>query len=70
MKKQLASMGWHTVTIWECELKATKREKTLESLAFTLNKIFLQDFRVKQYEIPEKKSMVAVEDISNDYKYD
>jgi len=70
VKKQLASMGWHTVTIWECELKATKREKTLESLAFTLNKIFLQDFRVKQYEIPEKKSMVAVEDISNDYKYD
>ena len=70
VQHELAAMGWHSITIWECELKPKVREKTLESLAFTLNKIFLQDFRVKQYEIPEKKSMVAVEDISNDYKYD
>jgi DNA mismatch endonuclease (patch repair protein) len=42
-QRQLAKMGWHSITVWECELKADKREKTLESLAFTLNHIFLQD---------------------------
>ena len=34
---RLAEMGWHTIVIWECELKPAVREKTLESLAFTLN---------------------------------
>ena len=58
-------MGWHTITIWECELKPKKREKTLDSLAFTLNKIFLQDHRIKQYIIPEKESVMAAEDIAD-----
>lgn len=42
-QKALAKMGWHCVTVWECELKPNKREKTLESLAYTLNRIYLQD---------------------------
>lgn len=42
VQHELAAMGWHSITIWECELKPKVREKTLESLAFTLNKIFLQ----------------------------
>lgn len=40
---QLAEMGWHCITIWECELKPKKREETLDSIAFTLNHIYLQD---------------------------
>ena len=40
-------MGWHCITIWECELKPKVREKTLESLGYTLNKIFLQDRSIK-----------------------
>ena len=40
---RLAEMGWHTIVIWECELKPAVREKTLESLAFTLNHIYLED---------------------------
>jgi len=55
-------MGWHSITIWECELKPKVREKTLESLAFTLNKIFLQDHSVRRYEIPEEEPMMAAED--------
>ena len=39
-------MGWHCITIWECELKPSKREETLKSLVFTLNKIWLDDHRV------------------------
>ena len=42
-QRKLAAMGWHCITVWECELKPSKREETLESIAFTLNHIFLQD---------------------------
>ena len=62
VKRQLASMGWHCITIWECELKAAQRENTLESLAFTLNRIYLQDHSVRRYEIPEEEPMMAAED--------
>ena len=30
--KQLNALGWHVITVWECELKKDKREKTLEYL--------------------------------------
>ena len=42
-QRKLAEMGWHCITVWECELKPSKREETLESIAFTLNHIWLQD---------------------------
>jgi len=44
-QKKLAAMGWHCITVWECELTPKKREETLESIAFTLNHIWLQDRR-------------------------
>lgn len=46
-KRRLALMGWHCITIWECELKPKVREQTLSSLAFTLNHIFLQDHSLR-----------------------
>lgn len=54
VQRKLAEMGWHCITVWECELKPARREQTLESLAFTLNHIFLNDHRVKRYEVPEE----------------
>jgi DNA mismatch endonuclease (patch repair protein) len=63
VQKELASMGWHTITIWECELKPDRREKTLRSLAFTLNRIFLQDRTVKPYEIHDEQPMMAAEEL-------
>lgn len=62
VQRKLAQMGWHSITIWECELKPSMRERTLESLAYTLNKIFLQDHSVKPYDIPEPQPMMAAED--------
>lgn len=61
VQKKLASMGWHSITIWECELKPGKRDATLESLAFTLNHIFLEDHKPRKYVIPEDNeySLVA-----------
>ena len=46
-QKELAKMGWHCITVWECELKPTVREKTLDSLSFTLNHIYLKDHSLK-----------------------
>ena len=68
VQHELAAMGWHTITIWECELKTGKREDTLKSLAYTLNKIFLQDRTVKQYEVLEEEPMIAAEDVPATYK--
>jgi DNA mismatch endonuclease (patch repair protein) len=42
-QQRLAAMGWHCITVWECELKPQRREETLDTIAFTLNHIWLQD---------------------------
>ena len=62
VQQELAAMGWHCITIWECELKPKVREKTLESLAYTLNMIFLQDHSIRHYEMPEEEAMMAAEE--------
>ena len=63
-QKRLAEMGWHCITVWECELKPSKREATLKSLAYTLNKIWLEDHAVigKPYELPEEEMLKAAEE--------
>lgn len=62
VQQKLASMGWHSIVVWECDLKPSKREKTLESLAFTLNHIFLEHHKVTRYELPEAPMVMAAED--------
>jgi len=49
-QKKLAAMGWHCITVWECELTPKRREDTLESIAFTLNHIWLQDRRCQMFD--------------------
>ena len=68
VQHELAAMGWHSITIWECELKPKVREKTLMSLIYTLNKIFLQDRTIRRYEIPEEEPMMAAEDVTATYR--
>lgn len=61
-QRKLAEMGWHCITVWECQLKPSVREKTLEALAFTLNRIYLEDHSVvKRYKRPEEESAMAAE---------
>ena len=57
-QKRLAEMGWHCIIIWECELKSSKREETLKSLVYTLNKIWLDDHQaiVTSYPKPEEEN--------------
>ena len=52
-QRKLAEMGWHCITVWECELKPSKREETLESIAFTLNHIWLQDHQARVTAYPQ-----------------
>ncbi len=42
----LAEMGWHTIVVWECQLRPAVRRQTLESLDYTLNHIYLEDRRI------------------------
>ena len=52
-QRKLAEMGWHCITVWECELKSAVREATLDSIAFTLNHIWLQDHGAKTISYPK-----------------
>ena len=61
VKKKLAAMGWHCITVWECQLKPAIRDNTLNSLVYTLNRIYLQDHSVKCYELPEEDCAMAAE---------
>ena len=62
VQEKLAIMGWHCITVWECELKKDKVKRTLEALAFTLNHIFLQDHSVSYNPIIEDNKNMAAED--------
>ena len=61
-QRRLADMGWHVIVVWECELKPQKREATLASLAFTLNRIFLQDHSIRYPTITPETSIAAEPD--------
>lgn len=59
---RLAAMGWHCITVWECQLKPKIRMQTLESLAYTLNSIFLADRKVKAYQLSnDEEGLMAAE---------
>lgn len=62
-QRRLAQMGWHCITVWECELRPAVREMTLQALAHTLNHIFLDDHHVKRmYVAEEDEHWVAAEE--------
>lgn len=65
VQHELAKMGWHSLTIWECELKPNKREATLEALLYTLNRIFLQDHSIRTYRLPEEEHSLRVAENNN-----
>ena len=66
-QRQLAYMGWHCITIWECQLKPKIRRQTLESLAYTLNYIFLEDRKIKTYEISETNDILMAAEPEMEY---
>lgn len=72
-QRQLAGMGWHCITVWECELKPNVREQTLKALAFTLNRIWLEDHAAGIGTYPrleESGGLMAAEERSSVSGYD
>ena len=75
-QRKLAAMGWHCITIWECELRPKVREQSLDSLAYTLNHIWLEDRkrckmadrRSKMYQQPEEDYLMVAEEIGNEIR--
>ena len=63
-------MGWHCITIWECQLKPKIRVQTLESLAFTLNHIFLEDRKIKTYTTSEDEDIPMAAESEVEYTND
>ena len=59
-QKALAAMGWHCITIWECQLRPAVRHQTLTSLEYTLNQIFLQDHSVRYSMLEEEGALDKV----------
>ena len=71
-QRKLAEMGWHSIVVWECELKPQKREGTIDSIAFTLNHIWLKDHGAKtipysNYEEEDIQMPMAAEKTSETY---
>ena len=58
-------MGWHCITIWECQMKPKVRQQTLNALEYTLCHIFLEDRRVKSYETTEEEYGMVAEPIES-----
>ena len=58
---RLATMGWHCITVWECELAPARREATLQSLAFTLNRIYMEDHAVRYKSVDDGSLDMAAE---------
>jgi len=59
---QLREMGWHCITVWECQLTPKQRQQTLSSLEFTLNHIYLQDHAKRYTPLEETLPMAAEEE--------
>lgn len=59
-QRQLASMGWHCIVVWECQLRGDKRDETLKSIEYTLNRIYLED-RSIHYVLPDDEQQMAAE---------
>lgn len=60
-RHKLTAMGWHCITVWECQLKPKVRQQTLESLVHTLYHIFLQN-HARPYPTEEQQLQKVAED--------
>lgn len=57
----LRDMGWHVIQLWECQLKPKVRERRLEGLVCTLNKMVLLNYGAKKYDLEEESGRNAAE---------
>ncbi len=61
VREELKQLGWNTLIVWECQLKPLVREKTLQEVAYLLNKANLTNLH-KKYTIKEFPLPLAAEE--------
>lgn len=54
VRERLRNMGWHCVTVWECELKPTVRKNNLEKLERTIRMIAEGGKMVRGYDLGDE----------------
>ena len=64
-RQQITSMGWHCITIWECQLKPKVRQQTLDALEYSLYHLYLDDRRIKSYETTTEEYSMAAEPVES-----
>ncbi len=68
---RLRDIGWHVVVVWECQLMSKVRGDNLKGLLRTLNRIDLQNRKVKVYDfdfdIDEEKVAAAENEVDKVY---
>lgn len=74
VQQRLSGMGWHCITIWECDLKVVHTAtpeglvpvkqvpEVLTRLEYTLNNYYLRDHSTQQYTLSEEHPAMAAED--------
>lgn len=60
-QQRLAAMGWHCITVWECQLKPKVRQQTLDALEHTLCHIYIKDRKIKTYDTMDEEYGMAAE---------
>ena len=64
-RAQLKQMGWHTVVIWECQLKSKTREATLAELEHLLHKTYIDNLHPRKaavYSFDNEPALLAAEE--------
>ena len=71
-RAQLKRMGWHTIVIWECQLKPKTREATLTELEHLLHKTYIDNLRPRKAVVysfdTEPTPLAAEEQVGYDMK--
>lgn len=47
-KTELKRMGWKVMTVWECQLKPSVRNQTLQEIEYMINKTYLDKYRIEE----------------------
>ena len=65
--ERLHVMGWHCITVWECQLCPQERERTLWSLVYTLSHIYMEHQRPRTLEADDVEALPLVADDAATY---
>lgn len=85
-QEQLNAMGWHCLIVWECQLKAKKREETLKTLEQALREnlvlaklskrsVTKADIQIaaeqeNNYDFTEEEENIIAAELDNEYNKD